>query len=200
VRCSKGATPRGRFGDHQTDGSSHLRRASEKPGRSGSKSYIRHFLRRLMVSATAYANKHSTPSQLLCPINAPLPSPKFKIQTLMRGVERERAPSRARPDDATFPRARDTPVWSRGRRSGSGRGRGGTPYKEFRTILTGVMMEAYRAEGNMLVLVITKLLLDRDTFETGEMAARVRSQGWAMRDGARAGAGTCAGCQRPLMP
>ena len=62
------------------------------------------------------------------------------------------------------------------------------------------MMEAHRAEGNMLVLVITKLLLDRDTFETGEMAARVRSQGWAMRAGVGVGAGMCAGCQRSLMP
>jgi hypothetical protein len=74
---------------------------------------------------------------------------------------------------------------------------GGTPYTEFRTILTG-MMEAYRAEGDMLV--IAKHLLDRDVFETVEMAARVRSRGWAMRTGAGAGAGTCAGCRLPLMP
>ena len=80
-------------------------------------------------------------------------------------------------------------------------GAGGTPYTEFRTILTG-MMEAYRAEGDMLV--IAKHLLDRDVFETVEMAARVRSRGWAMRAGAAgagAGAGgTCAGCRLPLMP
>jgi hypothetical protein len=64
-------------------------------------------------------------------------------------------------------------------------------YTEFRTILTG-MMEAYRAEGDMLA--ITKHLLDRDVFETVEMAARARARGWAPR------AGTCAGCRRPLAP
>ena len=69
-------------------------------------------------------------------------------------------------------------------------GGGGTPYTEFRTILTG-MMEAYRAEGD--VLVIAKRLLDRDVFETVEMAARARARGWAMRGG------TCAGCRLPLM-
>ena len=46
------------------------------------------------------------------------------------------------------------------------------------------------------MLVIAKHLLDQDVFETVEMAARTRSRGWAMR----AGAGTCAGCQQPLMP
>ena len=70
-------------------------------------------------------------------------------------------------------------------------GQGGTPYTEFRAILTG-MMEAYRAEGDMLV--ITKHLLDRDVFETIEMAARARARGWAPQ------AGTCAGCGLPLMP
>jgi len=71
------------------------------------------------------------------------------------------------------------------------KGKGGTPYTEFRTILMG-MMEAYRAEGDMLV--ITKHLLDRDVFETIEMAARARARGWAPL------AGTCAGCGLPLMP
>ena len=70
--------------------------------------------------------------------------------------------------------------------AGAGRG---TPYTEFRTILTG-MMEAYRAEGDMLV--ITKRMLDRDVFETVEMAARARARGWGSR------VGTCAGCRRPL--
>ncbi|KAH9961560.1 Golgi CORVET complex core vacuolar protein 8-domain-containing protein [Russula dissimulans] len=75
--------------------------------------------------------------------------------------------------------------------SGTGSGSGsGTPYTEFRAILTG-MMEAYRAEGDMLV--ITKHLLDRDVFETAEMAARARARGWALR------AGTCAGCRLPLI-
>ena len=74
-------------------------------------------------------------------------------------------------------------------------GGAGTPYTEFRAILTG-MMEAYRAEGDMLV--ITKHLLDRDVFETVEMAGQARSRGWAVRAGA--GAGTCAGCRLPLMP
>jgi hypothetical protein len=67
----------------------------------------------------------------------------------------------------------------------------GTPYTEFRTILTG-MMEAYRAEGDMLA--ITKHLVDRDVFETVEMAACARARGWAPR------VGTCAGCRRPLVP
>ena len=73
----------------------------------------------------------------------------------------------------------------------AGVGRRGTPYTEFRTILTG-MMEAYRAEGDMLA--ITKHLLDRDVFETVEMAARARARGWAPR------VGSCAGCRRPLAP
>jgi hypothetical protein len=68
---------------------------------------------------------------------------------------------------------------------------GGTPYTEFRAILTG-MMEAYRAEGDMLA--ITKHLLDRDVFETVEMAARARARGWAPS------VGTCAGCRMPLIP
>jgi hypothetical protein len=67
----------------------------------------------------------------------------------------------------------------------------GTTYTEFRAILTG-MMEAYRAEGDMLV--ITKHLLDRDVFQTVEVAARARARGWASR------LGTCAGCRLPLMP
>jgi hypothetical protein len=75
--------------------------------------------------------------------------------------------------------------------SSLGKADGGTPYTEFRAILTG-MMEAYRAEGDMLV--ITKHLLDRDVFETIEMAARARARGWTPR------AGACAGCKLPLMP
>lgn len=75
--------------------------------------------------------------------------------------------------------------------SSLGNADGGTPYTEFRAILTG-MMEAYRAEGDMLV--ITKHLLDRDVFETIEMAARARARGWTPR------VGTCAGCKLPLMP
>ena len=55
-------------------------------------------------------------------------------------------------------------------------------------------------EGNILVLVITKLLLDRDIIETGEMAARARPREWVTRGGGGGGAGTYAGCQRPLMP
>ena len=43
-------------------------------------------------------------------------------------------------------------------------------------ILTRVV-EAYRAEGDMLV--ITKYLLDRNVFETMEMAARARARRWA---------------------
>jgi len=44
------------------------------------------------------------------------------------------------------------------------------------------------------MLVITKNLLDRDVFETIEMAARARARGWAPR------VGTCAGCGLLLIP
>jgi hypothetical protein len=56
------------------------------------------------------------------------------------------------------------------------------------------MMEAYRGEGNMLV--ITKLLLDPEVFEKVEMAAHAGSRGRDMR----AEAGAYAGCQRQLIP
>jgi vacuolar protein sorting-associated protein 8 len=96
--------------------------------------------------------------------------------------------ARGRGQDVSFPRLFTRLVETTTMASADA-GRG-TPYTEFRTILTG-MMEAYRAEGDMLV--ITKHLLDRDVFETIEMAARVRVRGWAARGR------TCAGCRRPLL-
>ena len=66
----------------------------------------------------------------------------------------------------------------------------GTPYKEFRTILTS-MLESYRSEGDMLI--ITKQLIDRDLFETMEIFTQERSRGWAPSRG------TCFFCRKPLL-
>jgi vacuolar protein sorting-associated protein 8 len=66
----------------------------------------------------------------------------------------------------------------------------GTPYTEFRTILTG-MLESYRSDGDMLI--ITKHLIDRDLFETVEEFARERGRGWTP-----VYRGTCSRCRRPL--
>lgn len=67
----------------------------------------------------------------------------------------------------------------------------GTPYTEFRTILTS-MMESYRSEGDMLI--ITKHLLDRDVFETVESLAKERVKGWAPSRG------ICRHCRQVLLP
>ena len=99
--------------------------------------------------------------------------------------------SRGRGRGVSFPRLFTRLVETTTTTTLSSEGQGGTPYTEFRAILTG-MMEAYRAEGDMLV--ITKHLLDRDVFETIEMASRARARGWAPL------AGTCAGCGLSLMP
>jgi len=66
----------------------------------------------------------------------------------------------------------------------------GTPYKEFRTILTG-MLESYRSDGDMLI--ITKRLVDRDLFDTMELISRERARGWAALHA------TCASCRQPLL-
>ncbi|KAH9988437.1 Golgi CORVET complex core vacuolar protein 8-domain-containing protein [Russula compacta] len=99
--------------------------------------------------------------------------------------------ARGRGRGVSFPRlfTRLVETTSTVRTGGMGAGPEGTRYTEFRAILTG-MMEAYRAEGDMLV--ITKHLLDRDVFQTVETAARARARGWTPR------AGTCAGCRLPL--
>ncbi|KAH7926724.1 hypothetical protein BV22DRAFT_1008463 [Leucogyrophana mollusca] len=52
----------------------------------------------------------------------------------------------------------------------------GTPYTEFRTILTG-MLESYRSDGDMLI--ISKHLLERDVFDTVEKFTGERMRGWA---------------------
>jgi len=67
----------------------------------------------------------------------------------------------------------------------------GTPYTEFRTILTG-MLESYRSDGDMLI--ITKHLIDRDLFDTVEEFARQRSRGWTP-----VYRGTCSYCRQPLL-
>ncbi|KAI0029978.1 Golgi CORVET complex core vacuolar protein 8-domain-containing protein [Vararia minispora EC-137] len=64
----------------------------------------------------------------------------------------------------------------------------GTPYTEFRTILTS-MMDSYRSEGDMLG--ITKHLLDRDIFETVAEVTRERARGWAPSRG------MCSTCRKP---
>ena len=66
----------------------------------------------------------------------------------------------------------------------------GTPYKEFRNILTS-MLESYRSEGDMLV--ITKRSIDRDLFETVEVLTREKAKGWAS---SRA---TCSVCRGSLL-
>lgn len=67
----------------------------------------------------------------------------------------------------------------------------GTPYTEFRTILTS-MMESYRSEGD--ILTITKHLFDRDVFETVETMTKERAKGWAPHRG------TCTHCRSVLSP
>ncbi|KII92434.1 hypothetical protein PLICRDRAFT_27564 [Plicaturopsis crispa FD-325 SS-3] len=66
----------------------------------------------------------------------------------------------------------------------------GTPYTEFRAILTG-MLESYRSDGDMLI--ITKHLVDRDLFETVEECSRARVRGWAPSRG------ICAYCRKGLL-
>jgi hypothetical protein len=67
----------------------------------------------------------------------------------------------------------------------------GTPYTEFRTILTG-MLESYRSDGDMLI--ITKHLIDRDLFETVEEFARERGRGWTPDS-----PGACFHCRQSLL-
>jgi hypothetical protein len=67
----------------------------------------------------------------------------------------------------------------------------GTPYNEFRTILTG-MLESYRSDGDMLI--ITKHLIDRDLFETAEEFACQRNRGWTPLFRT-----TCSYCRQPLL-
>ncbi|KZV62595.1 hypothetical protein PENSPDRAFT_617741 [Peniophora sp. CONT] len=68
------------------------------------------------------------------------------------------------------------------------RSAGGTPYTEFRTVLTG-MLDSYRAEGDMLG--IAKHLVDRDVFDTVAWLHRERVKGWAPVRG------VCARCRMP---
>lgn len=52
----------------------------------------------------------------------------------------------------------------------------GTPYTEFRTILTG-MLESYRTDEDMLV--ISQHLLGRDVFDTVEEYVKEKKRGWS---------------------
>lgn len=54
----------------------------------------------------------------------------------------------------------------------------GTPYTEFRVILTG-MLESYRSDGDMLS--ISQKLLDRDIFDTVEEYTNEKKRGWSVR-------------------
>ena len=53
----------------------------------------------------------------------------------------------------------------------------GTPYTEFRTILTG-MLESYRSDGDMLS--ISQKLLHRDVFDTVEEYTKEKMRGWSV--------------------
>ncbi|THH10658.1 hypothetical protein EW145_g1176 [Phellinidium pouzarii] len=55
------------------------------------------------------------------------------------------------------------------------RRRDGTPYSEFRNILTG-MLESYRSEGELLLM--SKRIVDGDFFDTLEELTKERSRGW----------------------
>ncbi|KAL4073879.1 Golgi CORVET complex core vacuolar protein 8-domain-containing protein [Scleroderma citrinum] len=65
----------------------------------------------------------------------------------------------------------------------------GTPYTEFRTILTG-MLESYRTDEDMLV--ISQHLLGRDVFDTMEEYITEKVKGWSARDV------VCTSCHKPL--
>jgi hypothetical protein len=54
----------------------------------------------------------------------------------------------------------------------------GTPYTEFRTILTG-MLESYRSDGDMLS--ISQKLLHRDVFDTVEEYTKEKMRGWSVQ-------------------
>jgi len=124
------------------------------------------------------------------PVERALTTLRSLVQTSFSSLVSASA-TRGRRRGISFPRLFTRLVETTTTTTAASGGGGGTTYTEFRAILTG-MMEAYRAEGDMLV--ITKHLLDRDVFETVEMAARAHARGWASR------VGTCAGCRLPLMP
>ncbi|OAX39993.1 hypothetical protein K503DRAFT_688475 [Rhizopogon vinicolor AM-OR11-026] len=65
----------------------------------------------------------------------------------------------------------------------------GTPYTEFRAMLTG-MLESYRTDGDMLI--ISKNLIDRDVFDFVELYAKEKMRGWTPSRG------VCSSCGRTL--
>ncbi|KAG8213972.1 hypothetical protein J3R82DRAFT_10721 [Butyriboletus roseoflavus] len=65
----------------------------------------------------------------------------------------------------------------------------GTPYTEFRTILTG-MMESYRSDGDMLS--ISQMLLNRDVFDTVEEYTKEKMRGWSVQN-------LCSRCHQTLL-
>ena len=66
----------------------------------------------------------------------------------------------------------------------------GTPYTEFRTILTG-MLESYRSDGDMLS--ISQKLLQRDVFDTVEEYTKEKRKGWSVPH-------LCSHCHQTLLP
>lgn len=66
----------------------------------------------------------------------------------------------------------------------------GTPYTEFRAILTG-MLESYRTDGDMLI--ISKHLIDRDVFDSVELYAKEKMRGWTPSRS------VCSSCGRTLL-
>lgn len=65
----------------------------------------------------------------------------------------------------------------------------GTPYTEFRTILTG-MLESYRSDGDMLS--ISQKLLHRDVFDTVEEYTKEKMRGWSVQH-------ICSHCHQTLL-
>ncbi|KAF8844392.1 hypothetical protein BDN67DRAFT_771415 [Paxillus ammoniavirescens] len=66
----------------------------------------------------------------------------------------------------------------------------GTPYTEFRTILTG-MLESYRSDGDMLFM--SQRLLDRDVFDVVEEFTKEKMRGWSAQRG------VCTHCHQALL-
>lgn len=66
----------------------------------------------------------------------------------------------------------------------------GTPYHEFRNILTG-MLASYRSEED--ILVMSKRIVDADFFDAYSRLVHARSKGWST------GSPVCSKCRSPLM-
>ncbi|KAI5119863.1 hypothetical protein M0805_000697 [Coniferiporia weirii] len=69
------------------------------------------------------------------------------------------------------------------------RSHAGTPYSEFRNILTG-MLESYRSEGDLLSM--SKRIVDEDFFDTLRELTSERSRGWTAQSA------KCPRCRKPF--